>query len=188
MPAPAILYCLGGWLFILNLYNYFEWPAPCRISSTAKGEKVRIMSEPRCYQKLTTSFQQVSPPIYYFMEDVVAVNAGAGRPYREALAARYKASPRFRRMLYVQSWFWAVPALVLAVPLTVISVIPQVPATGAYGVAWAVPFLWASIWGIITVRWCKHDMVRERLEWEAGDGVVVKGGLNRSEENSVNVA
>ncbi|KAH8170820.1 hypothetical protein LIA77_09601 [Sarocladium implicatum] len=166
MPAPAILYCLGGWLFILNLYNYFEWPAPCRISSTAKGEPVL-------------------PPIYYFMEDIVAVNAGAGRPYREALAARYKASPRFRRMLYVQSWFWAVPALVLAVPLTVISVIPQVPATGAYGVAWAVPFLWASIWGIITVRWCKHDMVRERLEWEAGDGIVTKGGLNRSEENSV---
>jgi len=71
-------------------------------------------------------------------------------------------------MVYKQSWFWSVPALVLAVPLTVISVIPQVPATGAYGVAWAVPFLWAVVWGIITIHWCKRDMKREREEWERG--------------------
>ncbi|KAL2202499.1 hypothetical protein CC79DRAFT_1337183 [Sarocladium strictum] len=167
MPAPALLYCLGGWLLVLNLYNYYDWPAPCRISSTAKGGKVL-------------------PPVYYFMEDVVAVNASAGRPYREALAARYAASPRFRRMLYIQSWFWAIPALVLAVPLTIISVIPQVPATGAYGVAWAVPFLWAVVWGIITVWWCKREMVRERLEWERGETGAAKGAMiARSEENSV---
>lgn len=44
MPAPALLYCLGGWLLVLNLYNYYDWPAPCRISSTAKGGKVRAQS------------------------------------------------------------------------------------------------------------------------------------------------
>jgi len=110
---------------------------------------------------------QVHPGVYYFIEDVVAVNAGAGRPYREALAARYRASPRFRRMLYVQSLFWSIPALVLAAPLTVIAVIHPVPATAAYGVCWAVPFLWCALWGAISVWWCKRDMVRERLEWEA---------------------
>lgn len=120
------------------------------------------------------------PGAYYFIEDVVAVNAAAGRPYREALAARYKASPRFRRMLYVQSWFWAIPALVLAVPLTVISVIDAVPATGAYGVCWAVPFLWATVWGIITIRWCKKVMVQERLEWEAGESLAKKKPENES--------
>lgn len=102
------------------------------------------------------------------MEDVVAVNAGAGRPFREALAARYKASPRFRRMLYIQSVFWSIPALVIAIPLTVIAVIHDVPATAAYGVCWAVPFLWMVLWGGITVFWCKHDMVRERIEWQSG--------------------
>jgi hypothetical protein len=40
MPAPAILYCLGGVLFLISLYNYMGWPAPFRISSTAKGEQV----------------------------------------------------------------------------------------------------------------------------------------------------
>ncbi|KAM6532904.1 hypothetical protein FALCPG4_005946 [Fusarium falciforme] len=40
MPAPAILYCLGGVLFLISLYNYMGWPAPFRVSSTAKGEQV----------------------------------------------------------------------------------------------------------------------------------------------------
>ncbi|KFA67930.1 hypothetical protein S40285_05946 [Stachybotrys chlorohalonatus IBT 40285] len=150
MPAPAILYCYGGVLTLINIYHVMNWPAPFRISSTAKGGKVL-------------------PGAYYFMEDTVAVNAGAGRPYREALAARYKASPRFRRMLYVQSWFWGLPALILAVPLTVIAVIPPVPATGAYGVCWAVPFIWATIWGVSTVYMCKRDMRNERLEWQASE-------------------
>lgn len=76
-------------------------------------------------------------------------------------------------MLYKQSLFWSVPSLVLAAGLTVVAVHPDVPATAAYGVCWAVPFIWWGIWGAITVWWCKRDMVRERLEWEADNGVVV---------------
>ncbi|KND88596.1 hypothetical protein TOPH_06746 [Tolypocladium ophioglossoides CBS 100239] len=151
MPAPAILYCLGGVLGMITLFHHMDWPAPFRISSTAKGERVL-------------------PGAYYFIEDVAAVNAGAGRPFREALAARYKGSPPFRQMLYAQSLFWAVPALALAVPLTVVAVVPAVPATAAYGVCWAVPFLWCALWAGVSVWWCKRDMVRERLEWEASGG------------------
>ncbi|PNP37310.1 hypothetical protein TGAM01_v210720 [Trichoderma gamsii] len=147
MPAPAILYCLGGVLGLITLFNYMNWRAPFRLSSTGKGEKVL-------------------PGVYYFIEDVVAVNAGAGRPYREAFAARYNASPRFRQMLFKQSVFWSVPALLLAGALTVIAVVHEVPATVAYGVCWAVPFIWCAVWGWITVIWCKRDMVRERVEWE----------------------
>lgn len=73
-------------------------------------------------------------------------------------------------MLNFQSWFWAIPSLILAIPLTVIAVIDQVPATGAYGVCWAVPFLWIALWGAITVHMCKKDMKRERLEWESDEG------------------
>ncbi len=115
MPGPAILYSLGGVLALLSLYNVMGWKAPFRISSTAKGE-------------------EVLPGAYYFMEDVVAVNAGGGRPYREALAARYQASHRFRRMLVNQSLFWSIPSLILAIPLTVIAVIHAVPAKVAYGI------------------------------------------------------
>lgn len=149
MPAPAILWAVGGVMSLILLYNQMGWKAPFRLSSTPKGGKVL-------------------PPVYYFIEDVVAVNAGAGRPFREALAARYKASPRFRRMLYIQSIFWSIPALIIAIPLTVVAVIHPVPATAAYGICWAVPFIWMVIWGVISVYWCKANMVRERLEWQAG--------------------
>ncbi|KAB2099702.1 hypothetical protein AG0111_0g12068 [Alternaria gaisen] len=148
MPGPAILFSLGGVLTLLTLFNVMEWKAPFRISSTAKGEIVL-------------------PGVYYFVEDVVAVNAGAGRPYREAMAARYKASHRFRKMLVNQSLFWSIPSIILAIPLTVIAVIHEVPASVAYGICWSVPFLWAALWSVISILWCKRDMQREREEWEA---------------------
>jgi hypothetical protein len=72
-------------------------------------------------------------------------------------------------MLYEQSLFWSIPALILALILTVIAVIPWVPENWSYGVCWVAPFIWAFIWGCITIRWCKARMVRERLEWEAGE-------------------
>merc|ERR1719359_1574620 len=131
-----------------------QFPQPFRLSSTGKGEPVK-------------------PGVYYFIEDVVAVNANAGRPYREALAARYDASPRFRQMMYNQSLFWSIPALIIAIPLTVIAVVHSIPATVAYGICWAVPFLWATIWAFISVQWVRSDMRRERREWKSHKGFVV---------------
>lgn len=115
MPMPAMLYCLGILIGYPTLYHKMGWPARHRFSSTAKGEKVR-------------------PGVYYMVEDTVAVNANAGRPYREAVSARYEASPRFRQMMYQQSVFWSIPAIVIAIPLTIIAVIHPVPATVAYGI------------------------------------------------------
>ena len=115
MPMPALLYCLGFFAGFPTVYHILGKKAPFRLSSTAKGETVK-------------------PGLYYFMEDTVAVNANAGRPYREALAARWEASPRFRRMIYNQSLFWSIPPIIIAIPLTVIAVIHPVPATAAYGI------------------------------------------------------
>lgn len=120
MPMPALLYCLGIFAGFPTLYSVMKWKAPFRISSTGKGESVK-------------------PGVYYFIEDTVAVNANAGRPYREALAARYDASPRFRRMIYIQSIFWSIPPMIIAIPLTVIAVIYPVPATVAYGICKSKP-------------------------------------------------
>ena len=40
MPAPAILWCLGGVLGLIQLYHCMGWRAPFRISSTPKGGQV----------------------------------------------------------------------------------------------------------------------------------------------------
>jgi hypothetical protein len=115
MPAPAILYCLAGPILLMSVYSYFGWKAPFRISSTHKGEAVR-------------------PGIYYIVEDIVAVNSGGGRPFREGLAARYKASPIFRKMIRDQSLFWSIPGLLVAAACTVVVVINEVPEPVSYGI------------------------------------------------------
>jgi len=122
MPGPAILYCLAGPIFLMSLYSACGWKAPFRISSTAKGEKVL-------------------PGIYYIAEDIVAVNAGGGRPFREGWAARYNASPIFRKMIRDQSWFWSIPGLFVAVACTVVVVINPVPEAVAYGIGMFLNFL-----------------------------------------------
>ncbi|TVY15725.1 hypothetical protein LARI1_G008152 [Lachnellula arida] len=147
MPGPAILYCIAGPIFLMSLYSACGWKAPFRISSTAKGEKVH-------------------PGIFYIVEDIVAVNAGGGRPFREGWAARYNASPVFRKMIRDQSWFWSIPALVVAVGCTVAVCIHPVPKVVVYAVGWAVPFIWAGIWAAITVPWIKSVMKYERKSWE----------------------
>jgi hypothetical protein len=163
MPAPAILFCLAGPIFLMTLYSACGWKAPFRISSTTKGEKVL-------------------PGIYYIAEDIVAVNAGGGRPFREGWAARYIASPIFRKMIRDQSWFWSIPGLLVAAACTVVVCINPVPEPVAYGIGkslhfdicswangilgWGVPFLWGGIWAAITVPWVRSVMAKEKKSWQ----------------------
>lgn len=147
MPGPAILFCVSGPICLMSIFNLFGWKAPFRISSTPKGDKVL-------------------PGVYYIMEDIIAVNAGGGRPFREGMAARYKASPIFRKMIREQSWFWSIPGLLVAAACTVVVVVNEVPEPVAYGIGWAVPFIWAAIWAVITVPWVRSALYKEKISWE----------------------
>lgn len=37
---------------------------------------------------------------------------------------------------------------------------------------WAVPFIWATIWAFISLKWCKRAMAVEREEWETTNGPI----------------
>ncbi|KAH0847450.1 hypothetical protein AYO21_09340 [Fonsecaea monophora] len=152
LPAPALLFCITGCVFILTMFNLTHTKAPFRISSTEKGAAVY-------------------PGAYYLIEDVVAVNANAGRPFREALAARYRASPRFRRMILVQSLFWSIPGLLMSIGCIVVVCIHPVPKDVGYGIGWGVPFVWVAIWVGITIPWVRRDMHKETVTWEEDCGI-----------------
>jgi hypothetical protein len=163
------------------MYSLANKRAPFRISSTPKGG-------------------EVYPGVYYLMEDVIAVNAGAGRPFREALAARYRASPRFRKMIRTQSIFWSVPSVILSIGLIVIVCIHPVPKDVAYGLGrldlsswpkstsltlilgWGVPFVFIGVWTAISIPWIKHDMHLETVTWEEDCGITPG---TRSEEKAL---
>lgn len=114
LPGPALLLVLGVGIFWVTIYHVCKWKAPFRLSSTGKGETVK-------------------PGVFYIVEDVVAVNAGAGRPYREAINARYDASPMFRRMMLDLSWAWCIPSIVIAAVLIVLICIHEIDKEVAYG-------------------------------------------------------
>ena len=73
------------------------------------------------------------------MEDVIAVDTGAGRNYREALNNRYEASPLFRRMLSRLNWFWGVSALVVGFGTVAAVWVQQIPEYIAYGIGKTFP-------------------------------------------------
>ena len=114
LPGPALLLCLGGGIMFVTTLSLLNKPAPFRLSSTSKGEKVL-------------------PGVLYIVEDVIAVNANAGRPYREAIHARYNASPRFRRMMMNQSLFWGIPSILIGLALIVVCCVHEVKKEIAYG-------------------------------------------------------
>ena len=93
MPLLILLIQVGSQLLISGVMNIRNCAAPFRISSIAKGEKMH-------------------PMVYTIVEDIVAVDGGAGKGYRERLRARYDASWRFRLLIAQLNWFWAAGALI----------------------------------------------------------------------------
>ena len=92
LPAPLFFFQCGLQLLWTSWMNSTRRPAPFRISSWDKGERTPLL-------------------IYTLVEDIVAVDGGAGKEYRQRLMARYKISPKFRLMLAQLNWFWGIGAL-----------------------------------------------------------------------------
>ena len=146
LPAASLMFLVGGQLILFILLGACRVQTPFRISSLPRGSPIR-------------------PGIYTVIEDVIAVDTGSGRAYREALNARYTASPMFRRMLYDLNLFWAISAVAVATTVTAVIFAPSVPEVVAYGIGWAVPFSWAGIWALITIKWVQTSLRKEKEAW-----------------------
>lgn len=166
MPAPSFILFFGGELLLFSIFSTLKITNPFKISSQPKGALVR-------------------PGIYMVIEDVIAVNTGAGRAYRRAINDRYEASPMFRRMLWQLNMFWAVPALAVGAGVTAVVADDRVPQTVAYGIGmahhmdvprrvrgvlnyltgWGAPPLWVGIWALITIQWVQVSLRREKEAW-----------------------
>ncbi|KAK0640665.1 hypothetical protein B0T16DRAFT_335694 [Cercophora newfieldiana] len=144
IPVPLFFIQMGIQLLWSGWMSAKHKPAPCKISSVEKGERT-------------------PPLVLTLVEDIVAVDGGAGREYREALMARYKASKMFRRMIADQNWFWGVGALLDGVGTMV--AIWTTPQAVAYGVGWGSPLVFAIVWTWITVVWVRGALRKEKKMW-----------------------
>ncbi|KIM72679.1 hypothetical protein PILCRDRAFT_81698 [Piloderma croceum F 1598] len=103
------------------------------------------------------------PGIFTIIEDIVAVDGGGGTAYREALVARYDASPFFRRMLNRLDLFWGLGAFTTASIVTIM--LWTIPVQIGYWIGWLVPFLWAGLWAFLTIRYVQSCLIEERNAW-----------------------
>lgn len=151
MPAPSFIIFFGGELLLFSVLGALGYKTPFQMSSLPKGVPIR-------------------PVTYTILEDVIAVDTGKGRDYREALNARWEASPRFRRLLKKVDILWSVPALVVGFACTAVVAIPQINQNIGYGVGWGVPPLWAGLWVVLTTYSVQYELKKEWDEWYKDGG------------------
>ena len=101
MLTSTMLFVMGTQLILTFFLYHARVKVPFRLSSLPAGHIAH-------------------PAVFTIIEDIVAVDGGGGVEYREALIARYDASPRFRRMLNRLDGFWGIGALSTATLITVL--------------------------------------------------------------------
>ncbi|KAL9601638.1 MAG: hypothetical protein Q9219_002358 [cf. Caloplaca sp. 3 TL-2023] len=146
MPVPTFVLFFGTELMLFAVLDAIRAKAPIRISSIPRGSRMR-------------------PGLYTIIEDVIAVDTGTGRHYREAINAHYEAGPKFRRMLRQLTWFWAVSALFVGGGVSAVVWIQSIEQTAAYGIGWGVPPAWTIIWVPITILYACRCLRKEKAAW-----------------------
>ncbi|KAI9768763.1 MAG: hypothetical protein M1835_006819 [Candelina submexicana] len=138
------MYLFGVHILQADIFYLQGYKTHIRISSTPKGAPHK-------------------PGIYPIIEDIVANDGGGGKPYREALMARYEASPLFQQLLVKVGFFWSIPALLIATACT--AIVFTVPYPWAYAVGWGVPGIWGIIWAFITIKLVQAGLRKEKEAW-----------------------
>ncbi|KAF7967153.1 hypothetical protein HWV62_35690 [Athelia sp. TMB] len=147
MLQETVLFTTGAQLIAHFVLHNLGATQRVRISSTPKGARVR-------------------PAVYTIAEDIVAVDGGGGRRFREEWNARYEASPAFRRMLSRLDAFWGFGAVAVAGAAT--ALVWTVPVAAGYWIGWFVPFAWAALWARLTVGYVQRCLAEEYAGWKLG--------------------
>lgn len=115
LAPSALMLTVGVIGALITMWSSLGFGAPFRLNGTRRGDLVK-------------------PAVYYFVEDIMAVDVNKGWAYREALRARYEASVHFRQMMLTQSLFWSAPLLVLSGCLFAVALTNHVPRVAVYGI------------------------------------------------------
>ena len=127
--------------------------SPIRMSSVPKGAPVR-------------------PAIYVIVEDIVAVNGGGGKAYRQAINARYEASPVFRQLLNEMSWLWGAWSSFLGIVLIVLIGVGSSPEHETlrmivYILSWTLPWACTAVASVVTIKWAQKRLREEKETWSS---------------------
>ncbi|KAI0841187.1 hypothetical protein F5Y06DRAFT_293675 [Hypoxylon sp. FL0890] len=146
MPLPLFFIEVGSLALSTGIMDAMNLPTTCKVSSTPKGAPI-------------------PPVLLTFIEDVVAVDGGAGKTYRKRLLGRYKVSKDFRALIKGLNWFWGVGCILVGAGS--LAVVWTVPQEIAYGIGWGAPLGFTIIWTAITILWSHKALHLEKKRWMA---------------------
>ncbi|KAF2723228.1 hypothetical protein K431DRAFT_292622 [Polychaeton citri CBS 116435] len=116
--------------------------APFRFSSVEKGERLR-------------------GACYVIVEDIVAVDGGQGKAFRQAWSDRYEASPALRSHMLQMDLMWGTSGVILAVIIFAIAFGVSNADVG-YTLGFALPWVWAGTMAYVTTKLSQRMLARER--------------------------
>jgi len=140
MPSPTICFYLGFLFCGSAILTQLGVKLPFNMSSTPKGTPWR-------------------PALVAFIEDAGSIEGRGGQQYRENVLKRYEASPIFRHMVLVLTWFWGIGLLTVATIAT--ALIMTLSLDKGFGVGWGLPWVWAAVWIFLTMAYVKKELRRE---------------------------
>lgn len=146
LPCFMLVMCIP--MAISSLPIYFRVP-------------IRISSLP--------PYHSLLPLTYTIVEDVIAVDGGGLVEFRQAWRYRYESSSVMRKLLRDLGIFWGVSGIIVAA--VCITVAWTTGDNIGYGFGFGIPWLWAFTATAVTVWWTKHELKRERAEWDDVDEV-----------------
>ncbi|KAF8589691.1 hypothetical protein K439DRAFT_1331778 [Ramaria rubella] len=144
--APPILFsevCLQ--LLVLDLLSTWKVPQPCRMSSVPKGAPFR-------------------PGVYYIIEDLTAVDGGAGTAYRDRLSERWNRSPPFQLLVRDVGRILGFSGLLMVG--VELALILMTPADLFYGASWVILWVWAALSAYFCISYTKACLVVEKDWWQ----------------------
>lgn len=139
LPLSILMLYICIELLLAQVAMTLDLRTPFRISSLPRSSETR-------------------PGTYVMVEDVVAVDSGLGKSWREAWDRRYVADGQLRGLLRFLDMVWGVSGLcVFAVIWGVVFGVKDKEV--GYGLGWALPWVWAGCMSVLTI-WTVERMLR----------------------------
>lgn len=123
--------------------------APFRFSSVGRGETMR-------------------PGSYVIAEDIVSVDGKQGQEFRKAWSDRYEASAPFRSLLWQLDLLWGTTGLAIVAAIWGIVFGVSDHREVGYTIGWALPWVWAAVMTLVTIRMAKAMLRQEEKMYSRG--------------------
>jgi hypothetical protein len=134
---------VGVVLLVSLMKPTIPWPLWC--SSDKYGEKMK-------------------PAAFYVCEDLLAVDFRHGRPMREALHARYNASPPYQSLMRRLTLLWAFGCFLYVAIDAIITFLASQAI--AFALVLAMFFVFLALWIIFSIGLFHFELKREHAWWE----------------------